>query len=312
MEILDLRHLSARDLEPLLEEEKVLWRDRLQWDYTLSAGIIKRFADARSLPGFAAMDGGKAVGFSFFVYEDYKGLIGDVFVSDSCPNGGAALELLTHVVETIRGTPGVRRIETQLMNFGNRPIGPWLRSRDFQSYRRKFMCLSLDDCPAPVSRPAEVRIVPWDARWFSEAVHLITQAYESHVDSRISDHYRTTAGAGRFLDNLLHYPGCGDFQGACSVLAFPKDSSQPCGMLLASQVGEGVGHITQLCVAPHFRGLGVGYNLVCRAIQSFCRNQFRAVTLTVTESNRRAVQLYEQLGFVPLREFDAFAWESPE
>ena len=36
IEVLDLRHFSARQLRPLLEREAGLWQDRLRWDYRLS------------------------------------------------------------------------------------------------------------------------------------------------------------------------------------------------------------------------------------------------------------------------------------
>src|SRR5262249_52353960 len=59
MQILDLRHLRSRDLEPLLQEEKTLWRHELEWDYSASADLIRRYIDTASLPGYAAMENGR-------------------------------------------------------------------------------------------------------------------------------------------------------------------------------------------------------------------------------------------------------------
>ena len=44
----------------------------------------------------------------------------------------------------------------------------------------------------------------------------------------------------------------------------------------------------------------------CSALRS--RN-FNLLTLTVTEANHRAVDLYRKLGFETRRIFDAFVWE---
>src|SRR5258706_2955263 len=163
MEILDLRHLRSSDLEPLLEEEKSLWQRDLQWDYSSSAALIKRYVDASALPGYAAIEGGKTVGYSFYVYENYKGLIGDVFVSDSSCAGATEIQLLTHVFETLQATPGIRRIEAQLMNLRQTNSGDAFLGRKLQSFRRQFMVLPLEDAPAAPNSPStHFRIEPWD------------------------------------------------------------------------------------------------------------------------------------------------------
>src|SRR5207249_336753 len=38
-EIIDLRRLGARDLEPLLQEESATWREQLEWDFDKSADL---------------------------------------------------------------------------------------------------------------------------------------------------------------------------------------------------------------------------------------------------------------------------------
>src|ERR1700757_3106798 len=80
MEILDLRHFSSADLRPLLEDEIAMWGRALSWDYATSAEMILRYMDAKILPGYAAIERGSIFGYSFFVYEQNKGVIGDLFV----------------------------------------------------------------------------------------------------------------------------------------------------------------------------------------------------------------------------------------
>jgi ribosomal protein S18 acetylase RimI-like enzyme len=45
------------------------------------------------------------------------------------------------------------------------------------------------------------------------------------------------------------------------------------------------------------------------AVNALKRHNFSALSLTVTEGNTRAVELYKQLGFTIKRVFDAFVWE---
>ena len=50
--------------------------------YTISAEMILRYMDAKILPGYAAIERGSIFGYSFFVYEQNKGVIGDLFVRE--------------------------------------------------------------------------------------------------------------------------------------------------------------------------------------------------------------------------------------
>jgi len=311
MEILDLRQLRSRDLEPLLAEEQRAWESRLEWDYSHTASLILRFMEARALTGYAARDAGRVVGFGFFIYEDRKGLIGDAFVSEPYRDGVTEVCLMTHIIETLVASPGIRRIEAQLMNFGGEAVLEWLAGQEFTSHRRRFMGLALQNgMPQFPMLPAGIEISGWNPRWMAEAGRLITRAYQGHVDSEISDQYRSQGGAMRFLDNIIRYPGCGVFHPAGSFLAFRPGSASPCGMVLTSVVQDHVAHITQLCVEPELQGAGIGGALMQRALTTLRERGFRAVTLSVTDTNERAVCFYERLRFTTLHEFHAFAWDA--
>ena len=52
MNIVDLRQTTVRQIEPLLEEESLHWRDELHWDYRGALELIKRFLEARALSGW--------------------------------------------------------------------------------------------------------------------------------------------------------------------------------------------------------------------------------------------------------------------
>ncbi len=310
MEILDLRQIRSRDLESLLEEENRLWHEQLHWDYSSSADLIKRFVDARALPGYAALEEGRAVGYSFFVYEDYKGLIGNLFVSGPY-SGSTESQLLTHVIETMQETPGIRRIETQLMTFGAGSLEATFRREHFQAFGRQFMLLGFGQTRALEPRAlAETEILPWQERYFDDAAALIARAYRNHVDSQINDQYRSVSGATRFLKNIIHYPGCGAFYAPGSFLAFHQKTGTLCGLVLTSVVHPEVGHVTQVCVTSEARGTGIGYELMRRSAESFRAAGFAGVSLTVTSANRRAVGLYERMGFRNLKEFFAYVWNA--
>ena len=148
MEILDLRHFSAVDLRPLLDDETQVWEHLLSWDYSGSAAMILRYVDAKILPGYAAVDRGRIFGYSFFVYEGSKGVIGDLFVA----NGGrlpdphaVETQLLVHVIETLQQSPGINRVEAQLLAHETGVVAQPFVEQGFHRHARLFMVLPLDD-----------------------------------------------------------------------------------------------------------------------------------------------------------------------
>ena len=79
IEILDLRHFAAPVLRPVLEAESEVWKQRLHWDYHVSANLLMQYLDSHMLPGYAALEAGQVIGYVFCVYEETKAVIGDVF-----------------------------------------------------------------------------------------------------------------------------------------------------------------------------------------------------------------------------------------
>src|SRR5438874_487746 len=74
--------MNGKEFRPPLDDEVSVWSRLLCWDYASSAEMILRYVDAKILPGYAAIDRGRIFGYSFFVYEGNKGVIGDLFVSN--------------------------------------------------------------------------------------------------------------------------------------------------------------------------------------------------------------------------------------
>ena len=153
------------DLRPLLEDETQLWSRQLSWDYSGSAEMILRYVDAKILPGYAAVDRGRVFGYSFFVYEGNKGVIGDLYVlnGNRLPNAREVeLKLLTHVIETLQQSPGIHRVEAQLLaHEANAVSRPFLET-GFQRHPRLFMTLTLGKTASEkVATHPEVEIRPW-------------------------------------------------------------------------------------------------------------------------------------------------------
>jgi ribosomal protein S18 acetylase RimI-like enzyme len=308
MNIIDLRQTSVRQLEPLLEEEARHWRDDLHWDYRGALDLIKRFLDAHALAGCVALENGVAAGYSFYVLEDQKGLIGGLYVSAKYAQSNIGPRLLEEMLFQMRALPHLQRIEAQLMPFSG-PVEPTLREQDFSLHTREFMLLDLAHSPiAPPPAPAGMRLSRWNDRYFESCAKLIFLAYADHVDGEINDQYRSRTGALRFLKNIILLPGCGNFVPGASFVLHQPGSDDLVGAVLTSEVCPGVGHTTQICVQPGYQGHGIGRTLMLTSAEALRSMKFRELTLTVTSDNRTAVQLYNRLGFHTIKSFTAAVW----
>ena len=316
MEILDLRHFRSADLRSLLDEESRAWSRLLSWDYTSSAEMILRYMDARILPGYASVENHLVQGYSFFVYEGSKGVIGDLFVHPAYASRGlysTEERLLGHVIETLQQSPGINRIEAQLLLHETSSMARPFIEEGFRRYPRLFMVLPLSSGSSNGNHGgnhlAELEFRKWSDEDFPGAASIITTAYRDHIDSEINDQYRTSAGSMRFLNNIIRFPGCGLFDPEASLVARSRSTRAPLGVILCSRVRNDVGHVTQVCVAPEYRGRGVGQVLINLACAELQKRGCRALSLTVTEANIPAVNLYKRMGFAIHRIFDAFVWE---
>ena len=140
-EILDLRHFSARQLRSLLETESRLWEQRLRWNYQSSTELLLQYLDSRILPGFVALERGRICGFTFCVYEGQKAVVGDAFAapSDTAQTLHITQSLLHQLLQLLRHSPGIERVESQLLLYDAGSIDEPFLAAGFSMYPRLFM-----------------------------------------------------------------------------------------------------------------------------------------------------------------------------
>ena len=323
LEVLDLRHFSAAQLQPLLMEEADRWQRRLFWDYSGSTSVLLKYLDSRVLPGFVALRRGKVAGYAFAVFEAAKAVLGDVYAFGEGENlsNPVCETLLVHLLEMLQSAPGVDRIESQLLMFPTGALGAPFASRGFLPHPRLFMVADLaapNRVPhAANTLPTGITLEPWQPALYEPAAELIHLSYVGHVDSGINDQYRSIHGAQRFLHNIVRFPGCGIFDAESSwVLRNTRSPNmrtpEILAMVLCSRVRQDSAHITQLCVSPALRGLGLGPALLRHCILGLESTGVKSLSLTVTESNDGARRLYEQHGFRVAHRFDAMVWDQTQ
>jgi ribosomal protein S18 acetylase RimI-like enzyme len=310
-EIVELGSLSVTDLDPLLNEEIGTWDQRFAWDFRPSADLLRRFLQVQSLYGYALVSGNAVIGYAYHVCEGRKGLIGDFYVRREYASAPREMMLLGATVQGLMLVPGVRRIESQLMQLQMPVSQPLPFARYLTRHDRYFMEIKRVSVPllSPRTLGIKATFQPWAERYQDEIAHLVSAAYRGHVDSEINDQYRTIPGARQFLTNIVRYPGCGSFSAQNSVVALDDRTGRVCGVCLVSTVSANSGHITQLCILPALRRARLGYELLRQALLRLVEAGYNSISLTVTCSNVDAIRLYESLGFRTIHTFPAMVWE---
>jgi ribosomal protein S18 acetylase RimI-like enzyme len=326
-EIVDIRQFDARDFEPLLAAEARAWGEALRWDYTPSAQLISSCLAEKRLSGYALLNERRIAGYSFFVYEGGKGLVGDLFVEGGGARREHALLLLECILETLTATPGIERIEAQLPHFGAEELEACFRAHNFGVYIRRFMVLQLADrhgkrfgvdgqsahaSPEPAMEPealgADFIVGPWERKHDHAVAQLLCTTYRRHVDAVINDQYASIEGTTRLIENIVHLRGCGEHIPRASLVAFHRPTRRLAAVVALTAVRPGTGHIPQVAVGGPFQAKGLGSALIEISFREAEAQGYHEVSLTVTDLNRGAVRLYQQLGFETLRTFGAFVW----
>lgn len=312
LEILDLRHFSARQLRPLLESEAEVWQQRLRWNYRGSTELLLQYLDSRILPGFVALDRGRICGFTFCVYEGNKAVVGDAYAvaADHQQALHITHTLLQALLDLLLHSPGIHRIESQLLLYDAGSVDQSFRETGFTLYPRLFMEYNFESTASAAlsstpALPQNIEMCRWSPDYYQAAAELIHEAYAGHIDARINDQYCSLHGSLRFLHNIVRFPGCGVFDATSSWILIDTRTEALIGMVLCSHVADDVAHITQLCIARNMRGHQLGRTLLKHCMAQLAQSRFKAITLTVTEANHQAVRLYEDLGFFTRHRFEA-------
>ncbi len=310
-QIVDLRQLSARELDPLLLDEAADWNSELDWDFSKSAGLVRRFADSRMLSGVALVDRGEVAGYGYTGLEGHTGIISDLYVRPGWHHGNTEAKLFRVLFERLTGVPGLRRIESQLMLLDASSVEDLQSGFGMHMFERLLMKLDAH-APLPPGRAStgrRFRIDPWSDNHFDALGAVMSVAHVGHVDSQINEHYRTAQAASRFLRNIVRFPGCATFCYPASYVAFDLNTGLIAGMLLTSFVAAEVGHITELCVAPTARSAGLGYAMLRKSLATLGSAGAKRISVTVTAANKDAIGLYTRCGFREARRFCAYVWQ---
>jgi GNAT superfamily N-acetyltransferase len=305
---LPISYLDETLLLPLMQEEEKAWMSDLGWDYSPIRKILVSFIRQKLLPGYAAIDENEAIGYTYFLVNQSKGIIGALFALGKARSQEAVEELLSLTVSCLKDSQSIKRVEAQIMPFNNLNLTHAFTQRGFNHCVRYYLELDLSNHRKKVELPPAIKVIPWDSSVLDRAAEMTLLSYRDQADAEICEDYRTKTGCESYLRSLVENPGCGVFMPESSFIGVDWQGD-PCGFIICCKISNGAAIIPQIAVHPAYQGRRLGNVLINRAFAQLKSMGFRTVSLTVTQQNHRAFDWYQRLGFKIRKEFGAHVWE---
>jgi ribosomal protein S18 acetylase RimI-like enzyme len=318
LRVIPLKEADPQELDSLFDEQCAEWLALLKWDYTGPSRMIREVSRQRELSGYAVMSDKTAVGFSYYIIESSRCSIGDIYVTKDWRASGADRLMAARIVEQVDAAGHARRIESQCVTIGNVGAADFFESRGFNRFERDYM---ICDLAGLASEPrteathrldeklADISIREWRDEDFAQAARVIHRSYRGQHDSRINNQYATEEGCAELLSVLTDHLWCGDFLAPVARVVVRRETGSLIGVLIASRLATGAGHIGQISIDPAYQDMGLGRRMISSAIAEFDRRGFNSVSLAVTTANASAFHLYKSCGFRTVHTFPVFYQE---
>lgn len=306
MQLIQLREVEVNRLDSLFKEEIATWIEQLNWDYSSTLKIIRRFIASRSLPGYALVNKNESsAGYCYFISHQTVGFLGDIFVSRRFANPNHYSRLIDVATTALIADQSVDRIECQVFPF-NQDCAVIFADLGYSVLERYFMVMELDRLPKDSLLP-ETGIRSWNWQYLVPASKVIYDSYVGSPDFHLCRDYQSSRGCLRFLRNLVENSACGVFVPDETLIAF-NDEKEFSGILLATRISSDTGMIPQISVRRRDHGKGIGTRLLRAYLKIARKHGMKRVALSVSAQNQGAYRLYERLGFQVRKKFHAFIW----
>lgn len=305
---LPISYVEDNLLAELMREEEKAWMADLCWDYAPIRQVLGSFINQKLLPGYAALDQNEAVGYTYFLVNQTKGIIGALYVSKSDRSQAAVEELLSLSISCLKESPNIKRVEAQIMPFNDLQLTATFTRHGFTYYPRHYLDLDLASPRKEIGTPVMEKIIPWSTAYLERMAEMSALTYRDQIDAELCEDYRTQEGCTSYLRSLVENPGCGIFMPDASFIGLDFQGA-PCGFVICTRISERAAMIPQIAVHPDYQGRNLGNSLVSLSFERLKSLGYGSVSLTVTKKNRRAFEWYQRLGFRIKKEFGAYIWE---
>ncbi|HUG44023.1 MAG TPA: GNAT family N-acetyltransferase [Acidobacteriota bacterium] len=305
MEVVPIRWVQVRELDPIFDEEACAWATEMYWDVRPALRLLRRHLELGTLEGFVLRRGDQPLGYAYYVVHGDTACLADAYVLKRGATTGAYDLLTRRCIEELQSRRSILRIEVQLVPFHCSLAEPF-RARGFHVYRRHYLLLALPAAGIPPCASPQFLFRHWQVSDSERAATIVYDSYRNSPEAFLSRDYQQMEGCRRFIRNVTQSPSCGRFRPDLTELAF-RGREDAVGLMMAAEISKGTLMIPQLSIIRTCQSKGLGKALLSRLLASAC-GAFDRIALSVTESNQQAFRLYSSFGFLPRREFEAYVW----
>ncbi len=305
-QVADLVSVKPAELERLWQHEAQVWRERLGWDISDILHRLRRAVEHGALSGKVLQAGTRTLACAVYSIAGRLGLISSLVISPEC-SAGAAEALLQETVGALRRAEA-SRIESPFIAIDLPWICPLFEREGFRIYWREFRRYELCPTHEPPSPPANMHLEGWRRSHMREAASIMLAAYEGSVDAEMSEQCRTQGGCELELDDILNQGICGSPMVETSATA--QHRGRGIGFIIVTEIAPRQAHVAEVAVLPAYQHQGIGRLLLTHSLSQLAEQGFTTVSLFVTRLNRRALGMYETMGFKPVWSFPVFVWQA--
>lgn len=146
------------------------------------------------------------------------------------------------------------------------------------------------------------RFVAWHPSLAEAHAEIKYLSFRSEIDAGVFPCLGDYDGCLRLMNEISHKPGF--LAHATWLMATCQSESgveEYCGTVQGVVDQKRMGAIQNLGILPEYRGRGLGYALMLKALDGFKRAGLSRAFLEVTSQNDGAIRLYRKLGFGKVR-----------
>ncbi len=150
------------------------------------------------------------------------------------------------------------------------------------------------------NRPSCYRVVPWDEKYFNDAVHIIQEAFETSADALFDPRFKTLDGTYDIITKITKDVYAEFLPEASSVLMCDNN---PVGFCFMNLTGGQIVNIPIVGIKKEHQGRGLSKMMLKYSMDKvleWVENAERPITEinTTTETNNfQALKMYRNLGF---------------
>jgi ribosomal protein S18 acetylase RimI-like enzyme len=287
----DWRDVPAAEVAPLLEAERRRWLDSLHWDSGPALQLVESARLRGEMPGLVLRnDEGRASGWAFYLLAGRQLQIGAVHASTAAG--------VRRLLDGVMAAP-----ETQLASSlscflypGSKSVASALVRLRFELQEHEYLEANLTPL-LDLDRADDATLIPFRTEDGAAAVRLLARAYAGDPAGRAFAPNARLDEWAQYLGQIFATPGVGTWLPEASLVAHRNGPDALAGLVVTTEVADGIAHVAQIAVDPLHRRRGLGRRLLLSAAVRAASVGANRLTLIVASHNTAARALYTSLGF---------------